>query len=115
MMDIELVAQAGALLSGSAEVGVPEGIRGTIACGWLSETEGATLSAAYARYWSVRAGASLLSSEPLDVDAVGEGGAAFLCRSAGYNSLDALQTALEAHYDKVDRLISAALQRDCVS
>ena len=112
MMDIELTAQTGALLAGSDQRDVASGLDGAVASGWLSVAEGETLRAAYDLFWSVQAAARLLSGRAIDAAQLGEGGAAFLCRSTGYDGLDALQADLEGRYGVCAALIDGALERE---
>ena len=50
---------------------------------------------------------------PVDSDAIGEGGAAFFCRSTGYDSVQALRDALEQAYeDSAARIDAALAERD---
>lgn len=112
MMDIELTAQTGALLAGSDQRDVAAGLEGAVASGWLSVAEGETLRAAYDLFWSVQAAARLLSGRAIDAAQLGEGGAAFLCRSTGYEGLDALQADLEGRYVACAALIDGALERE---
>ncbi|MEP3333880.1 glutamine-synthetase adenylyltransferase [Sedimentitalea sp.] len=109
MQDIELVAQAGALLSGSGARDVPSGLRGGVTCGWISEENATQLNQCYDLYWSVQAAARLLSGQTLQLKDLGEGGAAFLCRSTGYDTLDALSTALETAYAAATTVIGSLL------
>ncbi|MEO9781393.1 MAG: glutamine-synthetase adenylyltransferase [Sedimentitalea sp.] len=109
MQDIELVAQAGALLSGSGARDVPSGLQGGVTCGWISEENATQLNQCYDLYWSVQAAARLLSGQTLQLKDLGEGGAAFLCRSTGYDTLDALSTALETAYAAATTVIGSLL------
>ncbi|MBE1282373.1 MAG: glutamine-synthetase adenylyltransferase [Rhodobacteraceae bacterium] len=112
MMDVELVAQAGALLVGSNRRDVSSGLEGAVASGWLSVAEGAEIQRCYDLFWSVQAATRLLSGRAIDTAHLGEGGAAFLCRSTGFDTLDALQSELTARYTACGALIEAALQRE---
>ena len=112
MMDIELVSQAGALLGGVASCAVADGLRGAATCGWLSGADAEALQAAYDLFWTVQSGTRLLAAGPVETAEIGGGGAAFLCRSTGFDALDALQAALEARYAATEALVGAALDRD---
>ncbi|MDE4134205.1 glutamine-synthetase adenylyltransferase [Phaeobacter sp. QD34_3] len=112
MMDIELVAQAGALVSGSGARDVAAGLQGAVACGWLKVAEGENLEAAYRLYWSVQVAARLLSGKGLDAATLGEGGAQFLCRSTGFDSLAALEARLQQSYAGCAAIIDEALKRE---
>ncbi|MDK3072402.1 glutamine-synthetase adenylyltransferase [Sedimentitalea sp. JM2-8] len=110
MQDVELIAQAGALLSRSAARDVPAGLRGGVDCGWLDRDSAEMLQDCYQLYWSVQAAARLISSNPLDSADMGEGTAAFLCRTTGHDSIDSLEDALGQSYDRAVGVISAALE-----
>lgn len=112
MMDIELVAQAGALLSAKGVRDVAGGLQGAVACGWLSVAESQILSDAYRLYWSVQTAARLLSAKGLEAATIGEGGALFLCRSSGFETLEALEEDLAARYLACSDIIDAALKRE---
>ncbi|GAA6199072.1 bifunctional [glutamine synthetase] adenylyltransferase/[glutamine synthetase]-adenylyl-L-tyrosine phosphorylase [Aquicoccus sp. SU-CL01552] len=112
LLDIELVAQAGTLLSGGAERDVASGLTGGHACGWLTAREAEALGAAYDLYWAVQTAARLISASGIGEDGLGEGGAAFLCRATGQDSTDSLRAALEARYAEAAALIDAALIRE---
>ena len=112
MMDIELVAQAGALLSGSGARDVATGLDGAVACGWLDAAEGTRLTQAYRLFWSVQTAARLLSAKALDTAAIGEGGAQFLCRSTGFETLQGLEQDLEDSYAACRAMIDGALDRE---
>ncbi|AAV95773.1 glutamine-synthetase adenylyltransferase [Ruegeria pomeroyi] len=109
MLDIELVAQTGALLSGSAARDVAQGLQGAVAAGWLNVADAQSLTRAYDLCWSVQTAARLLSGEMIDAERIGEGGAAFLCRSTGFQDMASLQAALETTYAEAAALIGAAV------
>jgi glutamate-ammonia-ligase adenylyltransferase len=111
MMDVELAAQTGALLSGVAARDVPGGLNGAVAAGWLDVAESGQLIEAYGLFWSVQAATRLLSMHPLDTGDLGEGGAAFLCRSTGFSDLAVLETRLLELYDACAVLIDDAVTR----
>lgn len=111
MMDIELIAQTGALLSGSAARDVQGGLAGAVDCGWLSDADATDLGACFDLFWSVQTAVRLLSEKAVDVRDMGDGAAAFLCRTTGYDSLKDLQNALEGHYEQATALIAGALKQ----
>lgn len=113
LQDIELVAQAGALLSGLGARNVTAGLDGAVACGWLSPEEGAVLHDAYALYWEVLSAVRLITAGELPENGMAEDAAAFLTRATGYASVSDLRSALETSYERVAALIDGALaQRD---
>ncbi|MDU9003403.1 [protein-PII] uridylyltransferase family protein [Sedimentitalea todarodis] len=109
MQDIELVAQAGALLSGSGARDVASGLQGAVDCGWMDAENAAQLNVCYDLCWSVQTSARLLSGQTLKLADLGEGGAAFLCRSTGYDTLEALSEALETAYTEAAAVIGSLL------
>ena len=109
LLDIELLAQAGALLAGDPARDVASGLKGAVDGGWLSPQAATVLREAHALFWSVQTAARLLSANVLASDALGEGGAAFLCRSAGFETIGALEAALERSYDAAADAIEGVL------
>lgn len=112
MMDIELISQVGALLSGDTARNVSSGLQATVATGWLKVAEATQLQDSYDLFWSVQTAARLLSSTGINAANLGEGGAQFLCRSTGFDSLKALQEDLEMRYAACNDLIAQALTRE---
>lgn len=112
MMDIELLSQAGALLTKSAQRDVASGLDQAVAGGWLDAADAVVLQDSYALYWSVQTAARLLSSGVLDQEALGEGGAQFLSRSADYGNLAELEQALKTAYQTCAAIISRSIQRE---
>ena len=111
LLDIELLAQAGALLSGTVERDVASGLRGGVSCGWLTDAECAQLLDCYELQWSVQMAAKLISGKAISSERIGEGGQFFLCRGTGFDTTEGLQNALEASYDTAANLITGALER----
>jgi len=109
MQDIELVSQAGILLSPHFERDVAGGLSGAVAAEWLTESDAQALREAYDLFWNVVTATRLLSPAKLDAEAIGEGGAAFLCRSTGFEEVEALEAALEEAYAATAGRIDAAL------
>jgi glutamate-ammonia-ligase adenylyltransferase len=99
LLDLDLIAQTGALLAGSAETDAPAQIAAGQAAGWLSATDAATLSEALALFWKLQAATRLLTDGPLDLAAVGEGGTAFLLRETGAEDAPALIAGVAALAD----------------
>jgi len=109
MLDIELVAQAGALMAGSAARDIPSGIQAGVACGWLDAADAQDLTRIYQLYWSVQAAARLMAVSRSDAEALGQGGVAFLCRSTGIATLGALETTLKDSYETARSIIDRAV------
>ncbi|WP_137701990.1 [protein-PII] uridylyltransferase family protein [Marimonas lutisalis] len=111
MQDIEMMAQAGALMGGVAGRSVGEGLQACVAIGWLSDADCAALQEAYALCWQVQAVSKLLSEKPLDPEGLGGGGAAMLMRETGLETLDELTGRLETLSARAKGVIDAALVR----
>jgi len=112
MMDIELTSQVGALLEGNTIQNVGAGLQATVASGWLQVADATYLHGSYDLFWSVQTAARLLSSTGINTANLGEGGAQFLCRSTGFDSLEHLQDELERRYEACNTLIASALKRE---
>ncbi|MQY41196.1 bifunctional [glutamine synthetase] adenylyltransferase/[glutamine synthetase]-adenylyl-L-tyrosine phosphorylase [Epibacterium sp. SM1969] len=98
MVDIELMSQAGALLSGHDSTGLAAGLEAGVEAGILNVAQAATLKDSYRLYREVQMAARLLSDKPLVDAEMGEGAAAFLCRASGYDDLSGLILALDTAY-----------------
>ncbi|MBK0326809.1 glutamine-synthetase adenylyltransferase [Rhodobacteraceae bacterium F11138] len=112
LQDIELIAQTGALLAGSAARDVRGGLAGGVACGWLDQADAGELGTCHDLFWAVQTAVRLLSDKAIDVREMGEGAAAFLCRTTGFDTLDGLQDALQTGYVRAEALIARALQQE---
>jgi len=109
LQDIELVAQAGALLAGSNTQDPVTGLQSAVAAGWLSDADGDAMRAAYRLCWGVQSVSRLLSGKPLDTDAIGEGGRAMLLRETGCESLEELRETLDDHIGRAAGIIDRNL------
>ncbi len=110
MMDIELVAETGALLSGVAQRDVQSGLQGAVAVGLLDVAQAQTLRDCYDLCWSVQCAARLLSGKVIEADKIGEGGAAFLCRATGFEQVEQLQAALQDGYTTAAEIIGSVIE-----
>jgi [glutamine synthetase] adenylyltransferase / [glutamine synthetase]-adenylyl-L-tyrosine phosphorylase len=112
LMDIELLAQTLALLTGSPARGVERQIAAGVKGGKVSETDQTALLDAYRVLWRLQAGTRLLTDKTLDLAALGEGGRAFLLRETGESDADALSLRLETVTAQAEKVISALIGRD---
>ncbi|WP_170774542.1 glutamine-synthetase adenylyltransferase [Ruegeria lacuscaerulensis] len=112
MMDIELMAETGALLSGLPQRDVHTGMDGAVAAGLLNVAQAQTLKDCYDLCWSVQCAARLLSGKVIEADKIGEGGTAFLCRATGFEKVDQLQAALQDSYDTAAGIIGRVISED---
>ena len=67
---------------------------------------------AYALCWQVVQSTRLLSDKPLDPETLGEGGAEFVLRETGHDSVADLLGAMERVSQSAAKVIEAALVRD---
>ncbi|MEO1605002.1 MAG: glutamine-synthetase adenylyltransferase [Pseudomonadota bacterium] len=112
LQDIELLAQAGLLLSGSVSRDTVDGLQALGALGLVPEKDGKTLRDTFALCQNMRLAAALLGADPLDPDALGESGQMVLCRATGAETLEeAGQRALNA-YNGAAAAIETALGRE---
>ncbi|WP_170399648.1 glutamine-synthetase adenylyltransferase [Ruegeria arenilitoris] len=110
MMDIELVAETGALLSGVAQRDVKSGLDGAVAAGLLDVAQAQTLKDCYDLCWSVQCAARLLSGKVIEADKIGDAGAAFLCRATGFEQVEQLQAALQESYTTAAGIIGSVIK-----
>nr|WP_319251558.1 glutamine-synthetase adenylyltransferase [uncultured Celeribacter sp.] len=111
MMDIELMAEAAALVSGAPVQDIYEQLGAGRDLGWMSAQEYETLVETYRLMWRLQSAARLLTGERLDPEAVGTGGRAFLLRSNGAVSMDALGEELRSRAQDAAALIDQILAR----
>jgi glutamate-ammonia-ligase adenylyltransferase len=109
LQDVELLAQSFALRSGDPARRVEAQLRIGPRAGLVTPEAGEALARAYRFLWRLQAGGRLLTDRPLDMDAIGEGGRAFLLRETGVDSLAALTDRLAAETAAVAGIVEAAL------
>ena len=112
LQDIELLAQAGALIAGQAARDIPNGLAAAQAAEVISTADQETLTAAYRQCWALQCVTRLLSATPIDSATLGQAGAAFLCRSLGSDTIDMLETQMNQTYAEAARIIERALHDD---
>jgi glutamate-ammonia-ligase adenylyltransferase len=104
LMDIELCAEWAALVAANPARGVERQLSSK---GVLAAEDQAVLAEAYRFLWRLQCGAKLLSDKPLDPEAIGEGGRAFLLRETGETDV----AALSARLDRVVSLAGEVIDR----
>jgi glutamate-ammonia-ligase adenylyltransferase len=109
LQDIELFAQAGALIGGTGAREIDAGLAAARAAGVIDAKAEAALSAAYTDAWTLICATRLLSAKPIDAEAMGQAGASFLCRVLGCEGLSALEAKVQTDYANAAEIISAAL------
>ncbi|WP_171126571.1 MULTISPECIES: glutamine-synthetase adenylyltransferase [unclassified Ruegeria] len=112
MMDIELMAETGALLSGETKHDVHAGLDGAVAAGLLDVAQAQTLKECYDLCWSVQCAARLLSGKMIEADKIGQGGSDFLCRATGFEQVEQLQAELQQRYSSAAEIIASVIKED---
>lgn len=119
MQDIELFAQAGALVSG--QLGAGTSVSGTCArgvdaglgqaaqLGWVTPPEAAHLVRTHALCWTIQVGARLISDAALDPDALGAGGCRFLTGLTETADIETLWSQLDQTTTRAAAILDAAL------
>ena len=109
MQDIELLAQAGALIDGCAVRSTSEGLAAAARAGVISAASAGYLTEAYALQGALQMASRLLSERALDPETLAGGGAGFVLRECGAETLSDLGGMLADFRDQADQAISAAL------
>lgn len=115
MVDIELLSQAGALLSCETGAGLLKGLEAGVTAGILQDAQVQVLEQSYRLYREVQMAARLLSDQPLVDAEMGEGAANFLCRVSGYENLSDLLLALDAAYADCADIAKSVLEQGDVA
>ena len=109
MTDIELLAEAGALIAGSAQRGVAAQLRASVKAGLIDKAEAETLAASYRLFWSVQAVTRLLTEAELDLEAIGEGGQAMLLRETAMPDIAVLAERFAAAKAEAAEILGRAV------
>lgn len=109
LQDIELLSQAGLILTGAADRDVRTGLEATVRAGLLDAGGARTLLRTYDIMFRVQMAARLLSVGPIDAQAVGSGGQAVLLRAVEAETVDAAEAALEDMTVRAAAIIDAAV------
>jgi glutamate-ammonia-ligase adenylyltransferase len=111
LQDIELLAQTGALLCGFDGHTIHGAILHGAQRGFLTQPEADTLLRAYDLCWQVQLVSKLLTTKPLDPEAIGEGGRQMLLRETGYNDIEGLSDALTGAVLAAEEVVKTVLAR----
>lgn len=111
LQDIELMAQAGALLTHHTGHTIHGALDASVQAGLLTPPEGAALRSAYDLCWQVQMVSKLLTDKPLDPDGIGLGGQVMLLRETGFDGIGALYDALIQRTETAGAVIDAVLAR----
>ncbi|APE43618.1 glutamine-synthetase adenylyltransferase [Sulfitobacter alexandrii] len=110
LQDIELLAQAGALLAGQTARDIPQAFEAAAGVGLVTAEESEMLKRTYARCWALQCAGRLLSAEPLVENTLGQAGAAFLARALDAEDLGGLEATLERGHAEAAAIIERALR-----
>ena len=106
LMDIELMAQLAALLTGSPARGVERQIEAGRKGGILSDSDAQVLLDAYRLLWRLQAGTRLITDGVVEPGSLGEGACAFLLRETGEPGAEALSERMEVVTGLAERVIA---------
>ncbi|SDF37339.1 glutamine-synthetase adenylyltransferase [Sulfitobacter delicatus] len=109
LQDIELFAQAGALIGGTGAREIDAGLAAARNAGIIDQSAEATLSHTYTQAFTLICAARLLTAKKLDAETMGQAGAQFLCRVLESDNLTALEAQLQGAYDSAAEIITNAL------
>ncbi|MFK7879373.1 MAG: glutamine-synthetase adenylyltransferase, partial [Roseobacter sp.] len=109
LQDIEMLAQAGALIDGNAKGEIDAGLTAAVASGLLSDAEGRDLKSLYASYSKLYQATRLLSDKPLDVETLGPAGKSFVLRALEEETMECLEKRLSVSYTRSGAILDASL------
>lgn len=112
LQDIELLAQAAALLAGSTARRTPAQLDAAARSGVLSREAVEDLTGAYRLARNVQSAGRLLIDGPLTAEALGQGAAGVLLRVTGEDTLEGLSDHLAAARAQAAARIDAALEQE---
>ncbi|NSX55298.1 glutamine-synthetase adenylyltransferase [Parasulfitobacter algicola] len=109
MQDIELLAQASALIAGEPSHDVVAQLQAGAHIGWYSDQDMQKLTEGYEQFWAIRATGQLLGDDSFAPDTLGQGACDILLRETGQNSLDDILKTLSSLRDKVAAIADRVL------
>jgi glutamate-ammonia-ligase adenylyltransferase len=109
LQDIELLAQAGALLAGSPARRVREQLRAGAGALELDDAAREALTSAHRLFWQVQSAARLIGPAANAPDALGDGARRFLAATAGAEGLDDLTARMERAGNAAAAILDAVL------
>lgn len=109
LQDIELFAQAGALMAGQAAHEIADGLSAAETSGVITAAQRTALQEAYDKCWTLQCAGRLLSANPVQSDKLGQVGEKFLARTLGCDTFADLETQMTQTYANAGEMIDAAL------
>ena len=111
MQDIELTAQAAALIAGDPKRDTVSQLSAGIAIGWWSDADMSDLCDAYTLFWCVQAASKLVVEGEFEPDTAGDGARRFLLRETDAPDMEALEAMMLARARKAAKIITATLEK----
>jgi len=111
LQDVELAAQALALIAGRPDRSTLDQIAAGQAAGLIEPQEAECLRAAARLFWTLQCTGKLLTGELIDPDRLGEGGRRLILREAGADSVEALARHLADVAQAADAVITAIMEK----
>lgn len=112
LQEIDLIAQAGALVQGVTSGQTDAGLRAAVAAGLLDDASGRDLTGLHRFYSRLYLAARLLSDKPLEASVLGPAGRSFLLRALKEETMTQLEDRLSDSYARSAAIIDAALSGD---
>ena len=112
LQDLELLAQAGLLLSGQGEGTTHAGLRACADTGLATAEDVAHLTQTYDQGWRVQMARRFLTTETLDLDALGAAGRGILLREVGAKDLEDGAKNLDCAFSRSAAIIDAVLGQE---
>jgi glutamate-ammonia-ligase adenylyltransferase len=110
MQDIELLAQAAALIAGDPSRDVDGQLAAGVAIGWLTPDQVDVLGRAHLMFSRLQHAQRLLTDRDFDIDEIGRGGQSLLARALDVADVPALAAKLESMRSRSEAIIELALQ-----
>jgi glutamate-ammonia-ligase adenylyltransferase len=111
MMDIELLAEAAALITSSPTQDIYAQLACGVRAGWITPDEHDILRTTYRLTWRLQSAARLLTGGVLDPAVIGTDGRDFLLRSTKADSIDVLADQISDACDAAADVLSQVLNR----
>ncbi|SEK40930.1 [protein-PII] uridylyltransferase family protein [Pacificibacter marinus] len=111
MMDIELLAEAAALITSSPTQDIYAQLECGVRAGWITPDEHDILRTTYRLTWRLQSAARLLTGGVLDPAVIGTDGRDFLLRSTKAESIDVLADQISDACDAAADVLSRVLNR----
>jgi glutamate-ammonia-ligase adenylyltransferase len=109
LQEVELLAQAGALLADASDTSTRAGLEAAAEVGLISDVDADVLKSAASVYYDLHTLVRLLSPQPLVQDTLGLSARRFLLRTLDQPDKATLDQVLRDHYEQCDAILTNAL------